>query len=269
MISLAENGQKINIKELSIDTPKKSQPCQEYLANISQDDWEKVSKKLSVNYIAKGWYQFFEKAAAMSILDPEKTPKPLLNEGDYEAVVNDLQVRKNDNMFNFGVLELALASEIQVLFPEKNVAVDTDLKPESVILEIGRKFSDPLMAADGLISYFILFPDRKDLLDKDLFGNFLQENTETLGKMESLTCLTALKLLFPDLYKEPPPHVLEDLRTTVESRKSGDDFFTFASYLKMLVAEEVKMTPKGLEIKMDPDKDFKDASLSVPERRRF
>jgi len=84
-----------------------------------------------------------------------------------------------------------------------------------------------------------------------------------------------MKVLFPEKASTLSPDKtawqgMKEQLTGYRARKEWPQFFLHAMRMKTLVAEEVKITDKGLEIIMQKEKpEFEEKTPPMPQRRKF
>ncbi len=200
---------------------------------ISETDWQNTKNELESFRHENRWWVFATRAMCLKILFPDKTAELDLDPA-WQGMKDALEsYRQADNWWNFA----NQAMQLKILFPDKTAELDlNDLAWQGMKnkLEYYRQGSWHAFA-DQAMNLKILFPDRTAELDL---------NDSAWQGMK------------------------EELESDRRNNNWGD-FTSQATELKILAANEVKVTDQGLEITMRPLESFKSEKKPRPERKNF
>ncbi len=261
----------INIKDLVIEDESRKGFFPDWQVEITTDDWIEINNNMKFNQDAAAMYPFMQTAQAINILDPERAADIDLSDVYYDTIRSILRSRRDERILSFRVMDLSLASDAKLLFPDKNIVHDVDLSPEFVLSKIADRSYDPYDFAEGVIDYAILFPDKLDELNAINIHDQLFANTNSSNNVDGIASNTALRLAFPDKYQTPDNFSFARWRQAIEARKrhGSMDYLKYAAYLKILAATDVKLNEAGLELTMPTSEFTPHENSKMPERRNF
>jgi hypothetical protein len=253
---LTEN--RINIKELTITEPATRVPFVPE-RDISNHLWKKwlggLQKQLTTN-LREGYVL----AANMLILAPNKRDELALSsfEDDQEIIQT------------LGVLEK------KILFPQEPAIKLTEsaesLHARLEDIEDYERISETWIPMQ-IWNVFILHPDNFSQVQKieGLFENLFSnaEIFKTGGNLNAFALIkTACKLVDPE-NTTISPEEWEKMYNTLEEETDIYKQVQLATYMKILAADTIDMTPEGLKITM-PQAEFSEKKqFKMPEVRRF
>ncbi len=168
---------------------------------------------------------------------------------------------------------LEVASCLRILFPKGFSKLDLHGRD---VMEMHGDWS-----IKAIYDFLIAFPDDRDYflesLNQDyVFDNGMKEIKKLRDKnwRDFAVSLSRLRIIFPERFDEIDLNnrdwqgMKEELEIS-RDRESALRFFRLAGYMKILAAEKVEITDKGLEITMSEGEDFRQEKKSRPERRQF
>lgn len=179
-----------------------------------------------------------------------------------------------------------IAASLKILFPQRFGELNddnlnriwTEAKKELETENEGGSDASFNQVHDFL-DLILLFPDRKsDInLDESLYLSAKRETEDTLqqGKWHDFVSLAlSLRLVFPERFTEIKiktndwQMMKEALKNSVEEKGWNSRNIALAAGMKILAAEEVKITDQGLEITM-PKPAFQRFAQPLPQIRKF
>jgi hypothetical protein len=274
MIDTLERG-KINIKEFSFSEPmKKFEAPFDPMRDVSMENWQETKKSIIENWNTSAFEGFILLAARAVVLFPERR---------HEI---DLHATSADDLLILPTMVQGLENEVQgvanvkLLFP--NDFLNREYMPrlksiDNIIRHSAPSILDPESikgeALSNLIfNTYILYPERIHELKSDELKAFFDKSSKrpppdgTFALGSYAMDLVNQKLLYPensaDISDETWEMMKNALRSTWNSR--------LAVNMKLLAAEKIEMTDKGLVITMPGQKNvFENKGRELPERRKF
>ena len=274
------NPERINIKDLTLEEPekKKSELPFDPERDITEEDWKRVRESLlSIRQEEHPEFTYPELVKSVKILFPER-----VSEFNFD---DDFLWRRTKLWSQRHGLPSLLdyVFEIKLAFPERISELNLDkLQEINKHIEVYRQRNDWAMFASAAMKMKILFPERIAELHLD--------ETAWVGMKEELEQLRtpdlwgyfakramAMKILYPEKSSELnlDSHAWEGMKQDLEKCRAQEHKTWWhiseqAIAMKILVAEEIKITDKGLEIIMPKEKPvFKEEVPSMPQRRKF
>jgi hypothetical protein len=256
----------INVKDLSVDAPV-IQHLPDWHVPITPRELDELVKSNEPRVLDN----IVKVTLCAKILDPERKTDQDVTEADYEKIVSMLKRDKEDKNRYFGVPALSLAANTKLLFPEKDIVGDLNLIPEDALSLISDLKDIPSFLADGIIDYAVLFPNKLGELEDTGMYDLLLKNTSRQEEVDTISTYAAIRLAFPDKYQKPDPPFFKKCREVIQEKKNKREiyFLTDAAYLKILAAEKVEMTEKGLVLSMPHNELAIERKSELPEVRRF
>ncbi len=260
----------INIKDLVLDAPAREQPM--WYVDISPLEWESLDASVRKIYDLGSREYPAEMLASAAILGLSQQFSIELNDEDYRLISSDLIRRKSGtSILEFDMGEASLAARTKILFPEKDIVADTNISADFMLSLVTRRDHQPRWYSQGIINFAILFPEQLGALKETDIKERLVEYSRDSDPSVSIESNAALRLAFPDGYKKLDDSYFVNMQKLLERKKhtGENDFLTYASYLKILGAKEVKLSEAGLQLTM-PESEFLPIEKSkMPKRKRF
>jgi len=247
--------------------------------DISKEDWEKIKEDLEKMRENKDWRNFSELAKNAVILFPERKKELHLDEEVWKTLKELWEENPEElNWFYFS----SKAITIRSLFPER---IDELNLGEGVWekmkegLEVWRTNKNWLRFFSQAVGMMFFSPEKTEELnlneeawkaEREMLEYYQDKNlSKDFGYIYShLENIKQAIILFPEKVRElgllnediwnEIKGVMEDRRPSdPEGFKNSDIFTRWAVAMKILAAEEVKVTDKGLEITMRKPKEKK------------
>ena len=275
-------SERINIKDLTLEEPEKKRGLPfDPERDITEEDWEGMKNDTKKDRAEHMWYFFAKKVMSMNILLPEKMEElDLKNEETWQGMRDYLKKLLKEGSSSDHLVSYATA--MKIIFPERfsefyvGGEVWEGMKNR---LNREREAANWWAFAILALEMKILFPDRSS----EFLDDTAREGMEKLlKKMRSekiwynyFQQAMQAKVLFPDrasdlypdktAWKEIKEHLM---RARTDSR--GETFLEIAMHMKLLAAEEIKITDQGLEIIMPKENpEFKEETPPMPQTRKF
>ena len=288
------NQEKLNVKNLSLETPKTDRGL--FLhpdIYVSDGDWNAMRRYLEENCTeeklnsSERW-NLIELAVNMKILFPERLSHPNIDHIAWNFLKRNLEQqteygRKNTDLTRWGAYALS-ATKMRILFPERVDQIRLDkylLKAmnEKIEIHIGW-FGIPDWYVENIWEAKILFPDEtfgiragiREYLENTLTSLFHTEGWDTLVEY-----IGKIRVLFPDFASDIintyfNRRAIDGVKEYLNKCRIHSDWKNFskcASFVKFITAREVKITNQEIIFSMPDCHPFKDSALSVPEARKF
>ena len=277
------NPERINIKDLTLEEPerKKGLPF-DVERDLHPAFWDVATKQLKDHQERESWFNFATDAADLAILYPERIADLDLNETMWEKMKEELEIYKKEKVWGLGV---SLAANMKILFPEKNMNNLIDMDSWRQIIQTFSSMKDIGSLRDSIVfasEVKILNPERfKDLeLDEEktwdeietLLDRYRNVNIDVFAKIAR-----QVRIVFPEKFYSLnlDAAMWEKMMKLFRKQEILDPLLDprhiqFTASLKLLAAEEIKITDKGLEIIMSKEKpEFKEETPPMPQTRKF
>ena len=286
ILSAMSNPERINIKDLTLEEPEKKEGLPfDVERDITEEDWKKLIDTLSGYRVGGEWYEFGWQAMAMKIIFPDKFSDVALDETVWHEMKKRLDGWRIESRWNIEGL-IWHTCQMKILFPERvgELNLNEGLW-EGIKIAITRDRLGHLWRAlaDKLIAAKILFPEmiselHFDEFDEEVWREIKKEmdSSRAAGNWEVFSWrAVALKFFFPKRVQELGLDAkawqgMEDMLPQYQADDAQRDFAVHAMLMKLLAAEEINITDKGLEIIMQKkDPEFKEETPPMPQARKF
>lgn len=278
--------EKIDIKKLAVEEPEKKSEIKVSFdpeKEITNEDWERMKENLK-NRRGDNWPNFFIRAVEIKLLFPDRTAELRL---DDERVLGAMKeglgkYRQKNKWWQFS----EAAMEAKILFPERAAELGLD---EQARKEMKKKLDHYKENkswgefAEQAMRVKIVFPHKASELG--LTEEFWKNQKKRLERPRRNRYLywggdfaeraAVMKILFPERVPELGlnKETWEGMEGyLVERRNHGQlaNFSKQAINMKILAAEEVKVSDNGLEIIMSKEKPkLGKETPPLPETRKF
>jgi len=271
------NPERINIKDLTLEEPPKKRELPfDVERDITEEDWDKLCRfleEISVDDPARR-SSFAYVAMNTKLLYPNKPAEYF--EGLAEKIKSSAEQNRPDSYQNFSLIAAAL----KVLSPEKfsEFHIDNnDWQGMKEVLESYKNGDHWDNFAWHAMKMKIIFPNKTSELFLDENAWFHMEETLFRHRNNNDRALFAMemRLLFPEkvLDFRIDKQMWDEMgKALTQSRIENEyyDFSTLAVTMKLLAAEEIKITDQGLEVIMQKEKsEFKEETPPMPQTRKF
>lgn len=273
------NPERVNIKDLTIEEPEKSQELTfDPEKEITKEDWKMMKKELDKERELGNWARFLSVVRCMKILNPNYDF--IIDKDTREGIYKELESYRKKSEW---VIVTEMAMNMKMLDPTVTLNLD--------------EFTQERMQKDAFKEHNKVWTDYIDqLMALKVFDQKLEVHlgTEGLEKMdlnlnvskakeqweEFAELAAAEKVINMSLNVEVSPTEWQNMKNILENyrekhREKGEfyekAFTNMASWMKILAAEKVEVTNDGLEITM-PKKvksEPKSEPLPFPEKRNF
>ncbi len=276
----------LKLQDLSLDD-ERSESGFDIDKRLTEKDWKGFRSELSECVERGRWFGFARLAGDLVVLDRDRIADFLEKIGDEELKKMKetylsfdwdvgMDMRTSDRVyFKYMVL-------LKRLFPDKDLGDLIPWKDVESVWKRGRDLLEGFSRTDNYDPFEILviardlrilFPERfpiPDLvLDKQKLKDYL-DSEKSRGMEHYANRLASLRIAFPEVYKEVNL-IPADCRTMLARLDEQDRYFGFvdmAVNLKIIEADEVKITDKGLEL-IKKKEDFRAEKKKRPVRRSF
>lgn len=272
--------EKIDVKKLALEEPeKKSELPFDPEKKITPDDWQNLKIYLEKFRNESRWAFFGSLAMEMKILFPERTEELKIDDEAWREMKKSLVRRTQTDDVAGATREIAA---LKVLFPERAPSMLKSLGPDKFWVPQKRRLKeyrehrlwDKFLAHAEKMK--IIFPERTTKLNIDdaTWGN-LKESLRTEATDRFAKKAAFMRVLSPDRFadlKIDKP-LFEKSGVMLEEYRRKNDWLSFldqAAALKILSAEKVEVTYKGLEITMPKkEQEFKEITPPLLEIKKF
>ena len=300
------NPENINIHDLTIEEPEEKQEAVfDPERDITKEDWQKMKEKLERLRDSGHWSLFAKTAAEMKTLDPSLDIP--LDEKTWEGIEDDLRDTREDVFekkepdmapywgFFIRAMRIKTLDPSRDIYPELNKIELKESKKE--LKELGRsgtaiafgRLAIPIKALGAKVDISQYEAPWHRMLEE---LNYYRKSKIGYGsqdfiQQDFIELATYMKILHPEKVHElmigedeweKMKTLLEKIRTVKENnqglppprKEARMTFSELAMAMKILAAEEVKITESGLKITMPEKKeDLENKILPLPERRDF
>jgi len=266
----------INIKNLAIEQPQRKEDYFDAKKEVSNEDWDSMKKVLEYYYESNHDSDFFEIAEDMKIIFPERESELNLDDVMWNEMARGLR-----NTGGYSIVRKA-----RVLFPERLKSVysldDGDWgEIKHWCLEFDELYSGNFEDFIKKVRFaFYLFPER--IMELDLENTMWDDAKKIIEEYRTkdiekfVYYLAQAKLIFPNKVKRSTvePEIWSLGREKLQNHRLGNKWKSFAALaatMKILAAEQIQITDKGLEVLMPKSKkDFKTKTTeSLPQTKKF
>lgn len=284
------NPEKVNIYDLTIEGPEKRRDFFDVEAEITKDDWKKMIENMELCRMPgkENWHAFYADAFPLKILNPEINLSL-----DERAVEGMRKVLETDLISKWSRAYIEDLMRAKIFFPERGFERLTGSVSWSKLKDVlneDRQFEswEEFFSLAASMKFFK--PDIDlDIKEKD-WQDGITAATILKTKAESgdpggywfsfSSAAMPIKLLNPEvdfnLSSRDWEGMTKQLRNhnyssnTVASTDKWRTFSYHAMNMKILSAEDIKFTDKGLEIIMPKKKEkLSFANSEIPEQRNF
>jgi len=262
------NPDRINIHELTVEEPEKQEGLPfDPERDITEKGWNYLKSEFESQHDGNLWF-FSYTASQLKILDPlfdlRITPEIWESFGDSLNAIRHHTVKNWDNFS-------ATAARMKIIDNDKNLNINqNDWRSMQQKLDKLRKQRLWGAFAVHAASMKILDPRIDFKVDEETRRDMIKEikNETTFASIfaEHAAAMKILGIAF-EVDKFFWRMMQEELK---EEQAQGKSFSKLAVDMKILVAEEVEVTDKGLEITMPkPKEDLKQGIQHLPEVKQF
>ena len=267
---------RIHIKDLSLDQPRKNpegtfDPEEE----ITEDDWQHVKEYLEKKKKeSRDLFYTILCATNMKIVFPERSRE--YDDAVLKRIVKEEYNLEPNNHFTF--------AEIKIITPELVAGSNPSYEAWERHLGFTKQYiaqGDWILFVNRMFALFVVNPDKASEFSlnketREKIAQYFKELLET-GQLDTFSFekLAYASVLFPDEMSSlrSSPALLERARAMLRELRTANNwgrYIQVAAAFKLLCAEKVEVTDKGLEITMpQPKEDFKEPEEPMPEQRKF
>ncbi len=265
------NPDRINIHELTIEGPEKQAELPfDVERDITKEDWEKLRDGLEKNRQESNWYGYSSRAMQMKILDPSQVLN--LDQHVWNGMKETLEVhRRNREWYGYSTR----AMQMKILDPKRDLNIDRAAwQGMTDTLEGYRKTNMWDDFSQLAMDIKILDPKQDLGLDPVAWKAMVAtlETSKVGGHLDAWRAME-LKIIDPNQDLNINASVWREMKDRLEEFRREDSAYDFswqAMAMKILVAEEVKVTENGLELTMPEKKGSFNADIPpIPEIKKF
>ena len=276
--SMSFNPERINIKDLTIEEPEKDWiPPFDPVREITAEDWELMKHILDVFRKTQQWGKFSHLATEMKVLDSKFNLN--LDEEAWQGMRHMLDFARKQGDWDFF---FKLAMEMKILDPTINIKITVEeYKKAKDELEGILKITDGHYFKRAVMHMRFMNPN----IDINLGPKFW-EDVKTMLHQDSVTnrwldfssLAVASRIIDPDVELNLDEEAWQGMKNQLvifrrEYKQSAhgihEELGQMAMNMKILAAEKVKITNKGLEITMPGKKIVEDKHPPIPQVRNF
>lgn len=248
------NPDKINIHDLTIEEPEKQTEVPfDPERDIMAEDWERIYKKIKSDI----WVY-----TSIKILDPQFVDKKIIQKQEDSA--NKTLERKEWGSF------LTYARHLKIIKPGAKININDEMRRgvEAILKDqkIAKNWWDFAWTA---MSIKLIDPKFKvDPEDWEKLENYLSTRS---NQADYVRQAMKMRIINQDWNPNWSTNTWNEIKKELESRRVRNDageFAEMAAAMKIMAAEEVKSTEKGLEINMKK-KSIETEVSQMPEQRNF
>jgi hypothetical protein len=250
--------------------------------DITPEDWKRIEPFLAESREKGEWGFFAWRASAMKLLFPKRVEELGLDNEAWAGTKKQLeQYRYSDDMTGRSVF-YHLAANMKVLFPERTDELKLDEETwENMRSDLRSNLEKPLtwsLEYHHLYYMALLFPEKMNELLNDKVRNVAVESFKEDLKRGLVLMVergAQLRVILGELTSQQlgfGPEEWREMTDSLEDSRIGKpvSFLFDATHMKILAAEKVEVTDKGLEINMRRKKDsLTTAAAEMPEQRNF
>lgn len=259
------NPDRVNIHELTIEEPEQQAELPfDVERDITEKDWQKITEELENNRY-RTWF-FAKQAMAVKVLNPNYDLK--LDQNDWKRLEDELENCKESKEKNkkFDIINLVMC--MKALDPSRKNDMDSKSWDKIDNLLKHDKKHKNWWSFLHLASAARIVDQNRDLgIDEATLLELKKERVNDFG-----STAMCLRILDPEHFLNPDTAEWEDMKKKLsECRKkqNRNDFIDQAMSMAILAAEEVKVTDKGLEVKMRKDGSLGGGTPPLPETKKF
>jgi len=292
---MSYNSDRINIHELTVEEPEKQEGLPfDPERDLTEEDWVNMKKQLEKYKIEEDWSKFSEHAMAMRVIDPD------IDLGIEDTDWENMETQLNDfreNATSWGQHQWAnfasQASKMKIIDSTGDLRLDQAVW-NGMNSRLSKYKKDKEWSGCSWLAMCMKILDPSIKLDfseedwvciKDLAGK------STNVDINSIQFLAEIKIINPDIHFKLSDEnwanikdILDQVRNS-QLNPSGTNgvgvlayvggvgvwhnFSVQAMLMKILAAEEVRVTDEGLQIKMTKDQPLKSDTLPIPETKQF
>jgi len=258
----------VKIQDLKLEISESQGPRFDPETEISDEQWDVMKKALESIRSGGDWHRYADMVSDVVLLFPDRIDQLNLSNEVFDGLVETL-----DSTTGSQILESLLA--LKILFPNRFDEVligDVEWDKIDDSIALSASVGDQAFGS----SYFkIVFPDRVEKLD--LTNEFCDRIIEAIDKMKEEKSFNSLsyflkyiRILFPDRFEKMSldDRTWNTMKRQAESRRTIKTYVADLLNLKILAAEEIKITDKGIEMIVEKS-DFKQEKKPRPERKKF
>ena len=278
------NPERISIKELTLEEPEKKRELSfDPEGDLTEEYWRGMINTFELALQEGHPLDASSLAAGLKILSPERMDKLDFEDKTKEVMENFLISSRDIEVWDYFI---AQAYALQIVFPGRisGFLLD-DITWEGIKGELEKhRAKDWEVFANHAMAVKIAFPNKKSELQLDNTAwegmkDILQQYRIDRDWMSYTIHAVNMRILYPEKttglgfdtlpWKEIKDEIKEPL-TGSETKDFWRRLCVAFMYLKLLAAEEIKITDQGLEVIMQKEKpEFKEEIPPMPQRRSF
>ena len=283
LLSVMPNPERINIKDLTIEEPERKKGLLfDAEKEITDEDWEELKNTFSGMREREGSLNLMNHAMAMKILSSERVKELRFGEEDWtnSKFLYEIHRARGSHTESFDSLAIAM----RVVFPERA----SELRLDETLWESYKRTIEQYKLEENWLSFHALAVRAKILFPKK-FGEEITLDRKSLEELKKafiwyrednnwdsfIRRTFQAKILYPESLEEfnIDDATWKNMKKKLQESRKGKywiDFAEYAMFLKLLAAEEIKITNKGLEVIMQKEEaEFKEETPPMPQTRKF
>lgn len=266
---MINSSERINIKSLTIEGPKAEEILEPFdpIPMIADSAWEDVA--LVFSETDNSFFEVRRAAFQTAYLKPEILDSLNLKSRDF------IRIGINENAAYFQNLEF-----VTMLFPQEasSIPVPVDLpeiKEGMLLGEAGRLVDTKRM--EEFAAYRRLFPEDEEVLQGRHYifeaNAFFLKDEKNISRFSTIAA--DLRVIYPNRFAEIefPRNFWKDAREEIARLCKTGNFgrlADFAYHLRILAAQEIHLTDKGMELVLKQDQVLETSDIPAqPTVRRF
>ncbi len=283
---------RIDIKDLALDTPEQIGPIFDIEQVIKPADWSTAKINLYVYEKSEQWTSFLRLASYMKLCFPQRAPELEIYREAVPKIKKALLQLVNEGVFRDWGKYIEEASHLKILFPDIDIMTDQDWDEVQVAVDNAQIGYDTEMELETFAKYKILFTDRFEQLDQQKIFNAEKwnniavrlndlRNLHTWSRFVQLA--VSAKLLYPndkynlDITKEDWAGMkqwLEVFKEKLDQDSNKENYFWppymgMAGDMKLLSASKINITKDGIKVVMNNEEVLSDEISNLPVLRKF
>ena len=275
------NPDNLNIHELATQEPKRASVVFDPERELFEGDWDIIKERLEDCQDRGQTVDYAESLSYASIAFPEIFEK--------EANHKMFGILSDGCQSDYVAARFAMLSYAKICFPQDYQDNNLNELAEKKWIEYKTGIAEHKQDGDfhnlcpSLLKAKIIFPDKFNELGIEeqtyegmrqyLMSNFSKDNDTSYKYYAQF--LGSMRIIFPEKFSEfsPGEEDWNKMRETLENARTAGENWGFpllAGNLKILAAEKVEITDKGLKITMPEEKESLQGETPVmPEQKQF
>jgi len=268
---MSYNPDRINIHELTVEEPEKQQELAfDPERDITEEDWKIMKEQLKRYKETGDWSSFYREAAAMKVLNPGKINIEV-DKSSWENITNQPETIFKEPLIS----SVRSLKNLNPAVSLGSLGIDGDfLNQEEKELREYISNHNWLYIHSRASAFRVVEPNLKlDLTDQDweYAKRYLDKYKEQKDWASFLSIASDLKIIDFKVDLGLTQDCWRGMTDVLSLIKKSGSYLFFASclmFLKILAAEKVEVTEKGLEITMRKSKLIQGTS-PLPETKKF